>query len=279
MSLLLLLGVLANWAILSSGQSTCGVPSPGVDFSSRIIGGQQTVPNIAPWQLAVYTDSGAQFNLHCGGVVIGPQWAVTAAHCVTPRSGQLLVIAGLYNRTDTFTGTQIRLFNQQDITYHPDFNADTLENDIALIYFPVALDLSTPRVRRICLPPTSSTSYVENPNCYITGWGRTSFIGPLSNELRRISTDVIHPLHCELRIDRFPLPSETCTYDEVSRTGTPCEGDMGGPLACVFNGQFYLAGVGSRAWALCDARWPQIFSNVPYFVNWIRDVTSLPPEN
>ena len=44
------------------------------------------IPNVWPWQLAIETDTGAEFRLHCGGVVIDESWGVTAAHCVTPRT-------------------------------------------------------------------------------------------------------------------------------------------------------------------------------------------------
>jgi len=271
--------VYSSWVIaLSSGQSTCGVPEPGYVASPRIIGGQIATPSVSPWQLAIETDDGSEFTLHCGGVVISNEWALTAAHCVTPRPGgeELVAIAGLYNRTDTITGTQIRVLQPSHITFHPEFDPETLLNDLAILRFTPPLDLSTNRVKAICLPPSASTSYIENPNCYITGWGLTSAGGMQSNQMMRISTDVIQPLHCELRLDHLPLPTETCTFDEVSRSDTPCHGDMGGPLGCVFDGQFYLAGIGSYVDPDCNPRVGQIHSNIPVYVDWIRSVTGLP---
>jgi len=274
----LLIFVFSCFISSTFGQSTCGVPSPGFfDPSSRIIGGTVTTPNVWPWQLAIETDDGSQFNLHCGGVIIGANWALTAAHCVTPRPGgeQLLLIAGMYNRTEWFVGTQIRTFTQDHIIYHPEYDADTLMNDIAIIHIMQPLDLSGTRVRAICLPPSSSTSYVENPNCYITGWGLTSPGGQQSDSLKRIGTDVIDPLHCELRMNRTSLPTETCCFDEVKRAETPCQGDLGGPVACAVNAQFYVAGIGSKLSPNCDPRIPQIYTNVPVCVDWIREVTGI----
>jgi secreted trypsin-like serine protease len=244
------------------------------DISGTIIGGQITTPYFWPWQLAIETDDGSEFRLHCGGVVIGENWGLTAAHCVTPRPGgeQLLAISGLYNRTEIFENTQIRLLSPADITIHPEFDELTLLNDLAILHFPDALDLSGIYTRSICLPPSASTSYVENPNCYITGWGQTTPGGELSESLQRISTDVIDPLHCELRLNRTVLATETCTFDEVTRSDTACHGDMGGPLGCVVNAQFYVAGIGSIVDADCDARVPQIYTNIPQYVDWIRSI-------
>lgn len=278
MSISQLLFVFSCLIISTSGQN-CGVPSPGyLDLSSHIIGGTPTTPNVWPWQLAIETDDGSGFKLHCGGVIIGEEWALTAAHCVTPRPGgeQLLLIAGMYNRTEWFVGTQIRIFNQAHIIYHPEYDEETLLNDIAIIHIAQPLDFSGSRVKAICLPPTTSTSYVENPNCYITGWGLTSEDGEQSDSLKRIGTDVIAPLHCELRMNnRTSLPTETCCFDEVKRAESPCEGDMGGPVACAVNARFYVAGVGSRLPRNCDARIPTIYTKVPVFVNWIREVTGI----
>jgi len=245
-----------------------------------IVDGQPAMLNVWPWQLAIETDNRTHFNLHCGGVVISPNWGLTAAHCVTPRPGgdSILSIAGMYNRSQSLINTQIRILTPGFITLHPQFNPFTLLNDIAILNFSPPLDLSTPRVRAACLPPSSSVSYIENPNCYITGWGLTSQGGQLAESLQRISTDVLRPLHCALRMDnRTQLDSETCTFDQVSRSQTPCHGDMGGPLSCVVNAQFYVAGVGSFVDDNCDPTVGQIFTNVPFFVDWIRSVTGLLP--
>jgi len=264
-----------TWIATVHGQVSCGVPSPMFDISGTIIGGQITTPYVWPWQLAIESDDGSAFSLHCGGVVIGRNWGLTAAHCVTPRPGgeQLLAISGLYNRTEIFINTQIRILAAADITIHPQFDEATLLNDLAVLHFPDALDLTGVYTKSICLPPSASTSYVENPNCYITGWGETTPGGPLSDSLLRISTDVLQPLHCEGRLNRTILPTETCAFDEVTRTETACHGDMGGPLGCVVNAQFYVAGIGSIVHPNCDARFPQVYTNIPRYVDWIRTVT------
>ncbi|XP_051632130.1 kallikrein-14-like [Manacus candei] len=47
---------------------------------TRVVGGGACAPHSQPWQAAVLD----MFKLYCGGVLVGPQWVVTAAHCTTP---------------------------------------------------------------------------------------------------------------------------------------------------------------------------------------------------
>ncbi|XP_027766528.1 kallikrein-11-like, partial [Empidonax traillii] len=60
---------------------------------TRVVGGGACPPHSQPWQAAVLD----MYKLYCGGVLVGPQWVVTAAHCTTPGwgdSGGPLVCGG-----------------------------------------------------------------------------------------------------------------------------------------------------------------------------------------
>ncbi|XP_037847929.1 kallikrein-2 isoform X4 [Chlorocebus sabaeus] len=47
-------------------------------IQSRIVGGWECEKHSQPWQAAVYSHGWA----HCGGVLVYPQWVLTAAHCL-----------------------------------------------------------------------------------------------------------------------------------------------------------------------------------------------------
>lgn len=46
----------------------------------QVIGGKDAGLGDWCWQAAIYNEKGQYV---CGGALIGPQWIVTAAHCVT----------------------------------------------------------------------------------------------------------------------------------------------------------------------------------------------------
>ena len=54
-------------------------PSAGAvhHIQSRIVGGQECEKHSQPWQVAIYHFS----TFQCGGVLVAPQWVLTAAHC------------------------------------------------------------------------------------------------------------------------------------------------------------------------------------------------------
>jgi secreted trypsin-like serine protease len=51
--------------------------------NSRIVGGEEAIPNEFPWQAYLKVEvSDDRFYL-CGGSLIADQWILTAAHCLT----------------------------------------------------------------------------------------------------------------------------------------------------------------------------------------------------
>ena len=66
--------------VASCRQLSKAVKSSTKRFFSQVIGGRNAQPGEWCWQAAIYNDKGQYV---CGGALIGPQWIVTAAHCVT----------------------------------------------------------------------------------------------------------------------------------------------------------------------------------------------------
>jgi hypothetical protein len=254
----------------------CGAPSPGL--ASQIIGGRDAVRNAYPWQLVIEQFDGSQWNLICGAALIDANWAITAAHCVESFTKPLRIIAGVYDRNEPIdVARQVRNVNSQHIILNPEYNSTTLENDIAILSLPSPYDLSTASIRTICLPPSSSTEYYESPSCQLTGWGITSVNSTtLPTVLQRTGIDVIKPGNCIYILNELVPRSRVCTFDQASRSVTPCEGDMGGPLSCAVNTRYQLAAVGSYpAPPNCNPRRPQMYTNVPFFLDWILLETGL----
>ena len=55
------------------------------------------------------------------------------------------------------------------------------------------------------------------------------------------------------------------------------QGDSGGPLQCLMNGQYYVAGITSFGSGCAKEGFPDIYTRVSYFADWIEEIMSRPP--
>ena len=94
----------------------------------NFLGGRETVSGKWPWQVAIVNRNKEVF---CGGTLIHPEWVLTAAHCVKK---QLFVRLGEHDILET-EGTEIELMVLQ-VEIHPNYDVDTVDNDIALLRIP-----------------------------------------------------------------------------------------------------------------------------------------------
>ncbi|KAK7789443.1 hypothetical protein R5R35_008612 [Gryllus longicercus] len=101
----------------------------------------------------------------------------------------------------------------------------------------------------------------------VAGWGRTSSNGPFSENLLAIKLSVSTPDSCS---GCFPYvtPRLFCA-EHRDGGGSPCKGDSGGPLAS-HGVQVGLVQGGKH----CRPELPSLFTSVPYFRDWIRNITA-----
>lgn len=79
------------------------------------------------------------------------------------------------------------------MTIHPEYDADTVDNDVALLRLPVILTPSPSR--GIACLPASKQPLPTNQLCTIIGWGKSSVTDDFG-------TDVLH----EVRVRDFIMP-------------------------------------------------------------------------
>uniref|UniRef100_A0A3Q1FNQ0 Elastase-1-like n=1 Tax=Acanthochromis polyacanthus TaxID=80966 RepID=A0A3Q1FNQ0_9TELE len=91
------------------------------------------------------------------------------------------VVLGEHNLV-TDSGRE-QVLDVSQVVIHPDFDVLTKMYDIALLKLSSAASLNS-YVQLGALPP-SGEILPNNSYCYLTGWGRTSADGPISNELKQ----------------------------------------------------------------------------------------------
>lgn len=128
----------------------------------RVIGGKDALHGLWPWQVGLYRgDDDSKF--FCGGSLIRPDWALTAAHCISDKLNvtDYRVRAGDWHRTE-----QVR--NASKVIKHAQYNYPSLiNNDIALIKLDCPVLLNS-HVNTTCLPQRGADVAISNM-CYIKG--------------------------------------------------------------------------------------------------------------
>ncbi|EDL81020.1 rCG31213, isoform CRA_b [Rattus norvegicus] len=92
-----MLGITVLAAILACA-SCCGNPAFPPNLSTRVVGGEDAVPNSWPWQVSLQYLKDDTWRHTCGGSLITTSHVLTAAHCIN-KDFTYRVGLGKYNLT------------------------------------------------------------------------------------------------------------------------------------------------------------------------------------
>ncbi len=267
-------------------QSTTGFAQSFDDLGvgTRIVGGSAVTLGSYPWNTALYMQSSDDYYFNCGGSLIGAEWVVTAAHCVTNQTqtgfdtlkpSQFKLVVGI---TDLDQKKDSDIFDATGIILHPDFNYGAYGetyNDIALIKLNRASSTKTIAP----LMPDNANYAKEGIISRVTGWGMTKPNNPGSvvRHLREVELPIGSEATCQKdAFGKFNPQTMLCAgYEQGGKDS--CNGDSGGPLTIYANGEFRLAGIVSYGDEDCGTKGRSygVYARTSAFVPWISAVTGL----
>jgi len=246
----------------------------------KIVGGSPANIEDYPYQVALYSidEEGNLNEFTCGGSIIDRYWILTAAHCVVESAHKKQKIVAAFSKLSEIE--QATVYEISDYIIHPQFNMQTVENDIALLRLAYPIDTSNAasKVIRLLTPAEEQQGLIDpGTMATITGWGTTQYMGDQPDQLQVgflpiISVETANQWFAESapgsnQVLESMLPAG---FEEGGVSG--CHGDSGGPLTVKdATNTSVLAGITS--WGnVCGApKQPAVYTRVPYFYSWIMN--------
>ncbi|KAI1289790.1 Plasma kallikrein [Halotydeus destructor] len=256
---------------------TCGIKGTDRQVSPRIVGGSDALPGEWCWQIAIIN---AQNQYLCGGALIGTQWVVTAAHCITTlvkNDEEIFIRVGDHDLTTSMTSTTAQTLKVSTTYIHHNHNGQTLDNDIALLKMEAPVDLNE-AVCLVCLPARNSNRKAGK-KCTVTGYGYMAEAGPIALKVREAPVPIVDDQECTVKINAvteklFILPASSFCAGGTDGNDA-CQGDGGGPLVCEEDGFYELNGLVSWGFGCGRQEVPAVYVKVSSFIGWINQIISV----
>ena len=166
-------------------------------------------------------------TLVCTATLVAPRVLLTAAHCLSSDTPP----EAFFGSTPSSGGTQVQILAVQ---IHPDFDATTLENDVAMA---LLADAAPAGATPWALPSAPLGASSVGMALRLVGFGRTGPDDTTPPE-KREGTSTIASLTAD-QLTFGPSPSQTCS------------GDSGGPAFATLGGVEAIVGVTSSGDPQC----------------------------
>ncbi|XP_071479359.1 trypsin-1-like [Diadema antillarum] len=255
-----------------TGKKACGTPAiPPSTVSAAIVGGRDATEGSWPWQVQVRKWGIIHW---CGGTLIDDQWVLSAAHCfedlITYPEDVIYYEFVLGGHHIDNEGQYYQKYKASNIILHEHYQADSFDNDIALIKLENPVDFSD-GVSAACMrsdPPEVGTTAL------VTGWGDQEKASE-SPFLQQVDVPIVSYDDCTTAYSKDEIyPSMICAgYSEGGKDA--CQGDSGGPLVFMDPNDdvpvWYLGGVVSWGDGCADPGKYGVYADVSKFQEWIAE--------
>ncbi|XP_059186644.1 transmembrane protease serine 13a [Centropristis striata] len=234
---------------------------------ARIIGGSAAKIGQWPWQVSLHFRG----SHVCGGVLISPDFVLTAAHCFPSSNPSSL----LERNWEVFAGSVSldRLSTRylvQRIILNLDYNEGTNDQDIALLKLRSQVDFND-KVQPACLPASDQQFSPQTSTCWTSGFGTTEEqSATVSRDLMEVKVNLINEQVCNRRDVYGGRVTKNMICAGLLEGGKDsCQGDSGGPLVCQEGGRWYVLGITSWGAGCGQRNKPGVYTRVKSFLPWI----------
>ena len=260
---------------LSLGCLWLGASVPG---AGAVVGGQQAAAGQWPFAAALI-DASINDTLSgqiCGAVVVSPRLVLTAAHCVTPdgsarpRRHPLDIVAGRLR----LRGAAAARVHVVSVRIHPQFNPETLADDLALL----ELSRSLPAIAGAAtlddgtVGTSGAVAGAPGASATALGWGSTTASpeGEFPDALRQTEIGIEPDSACgAVYGDGYDTGSMLCAGLPKGGHDT-CQGDSGGPLVVTGDtGQPIVVGLTSFGGTCGQPGAPGAYARASVAAGWL----------
>jgi trypsin len=277
---------------------------PAADAQSpepRVVGGHTTTIEQYPWQTALVISPDefpSGFDAHerqfCGGSLITRSIVLTAAHCVadgdpncvpatcedetpncTPASDpppgdgtceldpdDVDVVLGVTTLSTAGPGQEHLI---QDVSFHPDFDEGTFQNDVGYLVLDAPVTLGAAVAPIDIAGGTERDIWDPGVLVEVSGWGTMFSGGSTVDTLRAASVPIVADTTCDnpdYYGTEFDPLTMVCAGLESGGVDT-CQGDSGGPLEAPLEGGGYrLVGITSWGIGCAQPKKPGVYARI-----------------